>query len=148
MVRGDLMSKMKIWLAGKMSGLTYHQMNDWRVIATNLLKNKSDRIHTINPVSYYNFEMDKNEYTEKEIMKFDLQMVKNSDLILVNLENPDSIGTAIELFSASEVYGIPVIGFGIGDKEPHPWMLLCIDKICNQLNDAVNYIGDYYLPNM
>lgn len=143
------MEKFKIYLAGKMSGLTFEQMNTWRMNANLLFKDESDnKIHTINPCEYYNFEIDSNTYTEKEIMKFDLHMVKQSDLILVNLEYPDTIGTAIELFHASEVLHKPVIGFGLKVMVPHPWMMLCVDKMCVTLEDAVDYILDFYLPNI
>ncbi len=143
------MTKMKAYLAGKMSGLTFEEMNNWRVEASKMLIEKSNnRIHVINPCSYYNFQMDKDTYTEKEVMKFDLNMVKQSNIILVNLKHPDTIGTAIELFGSSEIWDIPVIGFGETIKYPcHPWMKLCLTKECKVLEDAVDYIIDFYLPN-
>lgn len=140
--------KFTVYEAGKMSGLTLEQMNNWRIEATELLNLYSNnRIHTINPVDYYNFEMDRNTYTDKEVMEFDLQMVKHSNLILVNLEYPDTIGTAIELFASARIWDIPVIGFGIDKIDPHPWMKLCLTKTCKTLEEVVIYIVEYYLPN-
>ena len=64
------MKELKIYLAGKMSGLTYEQMNDWRVSLTNRLnvaaENAGYKITVINPVLFYNFE-EKNHQSEKEI---------------------------------------------------------------------------------
>jgi len=140
-------NKFTIYLAGKMSGLTYEEMNEWRVNAKRLLKIISNnQIHTINPVDYYNFEMNPNTYTEKEIKKFDLHMVKTSDLILVNLDFSDSIGTAMEICMAYDVWDKPVIGFG--KNKSHPWMELCVSKRCETLEQAVQYITEYYLPNV
>jgi nucleoside 2-deoxyribosyltransferase len=145
------MSKFKVYLAGKMSGLTFEQMNDWREKAKTSLSywdKRTIETHTENPCDYYNFELDRSTYTEKEVKEFDLWLVKNCDLVLVNLEHPDSIGTAIELHMAQE-WKIPVIAFGkpIKGKELHPWMDLCITKKCKTLLDAVEHIGMFYLPN-
>lgn len=138
---------MKIYLAGKMGGLTFEEMNNWRTEAELKFVDKAHvPIHTINPVDFYNFEMNPNEYTDKEVKKFDLHMVKVSDLVLVNLDFSDSIGTAMEICMAHDVWDKPVIGFG--KSKSHPWMELCISKRCETLEEAVDYIIDYYLPNM
>lgn len=129
---------MTVYEAGRMTGLSYNEMNDWREEATKLF-NQYD-IKTINPVTYYNFEMDKN-FTDKECMLFDLTAVNKSDIILVNLHY-DSIGTAIELYEAYKS-NKPVIGFG-AHENLHPWMKECCYKICDDLIDAVNYITSYY----
>jgi len=61
-------NKFTIYIAGKMSGLTLEEMNSWRLKAERLLRISSDnQIHTINPVGYYNFEMNPNTYTESEV---------------------------------------------------------------------------------
>jgi hypothetical protein len=140
----------KIFLSGKMSGLTIPEANKWRLEAIRLFKeisiNSGILIKTINPIDFYNYEMDKNSYTEKEIKKFDLHMVRNSDIILVDLNHPGSIGTAIEVETA-EVNNKIIIGFG-KEEGNYPWTLLSIDKICDTLEDAVNYINYYYLINL
>ena len=141
------MSKPKIYLAGKMQGLSLEDMNGWRQQITNLLLMKTDKsLHIENPVNYYNFEMDRSQYTDKEVKEFDLWLVKNCDLVIVNLDYPDSIGTAIEIHMASAEWGIPVIGFGT--REVHPWMELSLTKRCKTMEEAVQYIFDFYLPNL
>jgi nucleoside 2-deoxyribosyltransferase len=147
---GDFMAKIdtpKIYLAGKMSGLSFAQMNDWREKANLLLYSKTNgNVHTENPVDYYNFEMDRSTYTDLEVKKFDLWLVENCDIVLVNLEHPDSIGTAIELHMA-EIWGKPVIAFG-DNGNVHPWMDLCITKKCKTLEEAVDHICKFYLKNI
>ena len=70
------MSKPTIYLAGKMSGLDFDTMNNWRQRARFLLNLKSGKpLNIINPVDYYNFEMDRSTYTDKEIKNFDLWAV-------------------------------------------------------------------------
>ena len=60
------MNKVKIYLAGKMSGLTFEQMNGWRVKASELLTLHNDNIHVENPCSFYNFELDPSTFSDKE----------------------------------------------------------------------------------
>jgi len=140
-------NKFKCYLAGKVTGISYEEANTWRINAERLLRISSDnQIHTINPVDFYNFNMNPNTYTENEIKKFDLHMVKRSDLTIVNLDFSDSIGTAMEICMAHDVWDKPVIGFG--KNKSHPWMELCITKRCETLEEAVRYIVDYYLPNI
>jgi nucleoside 2-deoxyribosyltransferase len=130
---------MKIYLAGAMSGLTYEEMNNWREEAD--IKLRRFNIKSINPVSFYNSEIDPTTFTDRECMLFDLVAVKKSDLILVNL-NHNSIGTAIELYESYKS-GIPVIGFN-SIENTHSWMKECCYKICDNLDNAVRYISDYY----
>ena len=64
-------------------------------------------MNIINPVDYYNFK-DKLFDTEKEVMRFDTNFVRNSDLVIVNANDPKSIGTSMEIAIAYE-HHIPVL---------------------------------------
>ena len=141
----------KIYLAGKMGGLTYEEMTEWRNEAfQKLLKVAgyySENVNVINPVLYYNFE-EKRHQTEIEVEEFDLAHVISSDIIIVNLEGlKDSIGTIIELHDARYHHRIPVIAFG--DKELydnlHPWVKNDITRVEANIDDVVSYIRDFYL---
>ena len=139
-------NKFKVYLAGKMSGLSYEEMNSWRSDAEMLFSRYYD-VKTLNPVRFYNFELDKANYTEKEVMDFDLHLVKNSNLVLVNLNRPDTIGTAIELFYCKE-NKIPIVAFGRNKNMlPHPWIECCINKEVETLNQAIEYINGFYLSS-
>lgn len=143
------MRKFKTYLAGRMSGLSLEQMNSWREEATQLLKDKSNNmIHTENPCHFYNFERDPSTYTEKEVKEFDLHLVKNCDLVLVNLNFADSIGTAIELHMAHDVWNVPVIAVRNKGNKSHPWIDLSVTKFCETLEDAVDHIIEFYLPHV
>ena len=139
------MSKPRCYLSAKMSGLDPEVANAWRLKATEFLE---ENFNVFNPCIYYNFSMSPLSYTEEEVKQFDLWNLKHSDIVLVNLDYPDSIGTAIELHMAHDEWEIPVIGYGGKDLWIHPWMKLCITKRCDMLEDAVNYINGYYLPNL
>ena len=79
---------LKIYEAGKMSGISFEEMNRWR----NELKEKLEfaanisgyLLQVINPVDYYNFE-EKRYQSEEEVEDYDLTHVISSDIIIVNL---------------------------------------------------------------
>lgn len=88
-------------------------------------------------------------------MKYDLHMAVTSDLVVVNFDgNPNSIGTAGELFRASD-RGIPIIGY-CTDKfksEIHPWYReLCMSMFYgtdqykyDQMDDMIFYIKSHFI---
>lgn len=137
------MAKFKCYAGGKMSGLTFDGMNSWRLDAKRLFNECDSSVVVVNPVDFYNFKMDKSTYNEREVMEFDLYQVADSDLLLINLDHPNSIGTAIEMFYAYFVLKIPVVAFGTAVN--HPWIENCVNKKCKDLYEAVQYIQDFYL---
>ena len=141
---------MKIYLAGAMSGLTDEEMNSWRINATELLDALDCGIRVFNPCDYYNFSNDKKlEATDEEIMEFDIYtLVKHSNVLLVNLTHPGSIGTAIECHDAKEWFHIPVVAFGTKEEysKTHPWVRASLNKYFPKLEDAIDYIATFYTP--
>lgn len=141
---------LKIYLAGAMSGLSYHEMNYWRILAQNYLEEPSDmkgyKIQIINPVEFYNFE-NKSHKTEKEVMSYDLWHVKTSDIVLVNIDKLNtSVGTCVELYQCY-IQGTPVIAFGDSAQYEllHPWIKEMIHRYEKYLYKAIEYISDYYM---
>lgn len=141
------MDTFKIYLAGGMGNLTWEEQTSWRKSITDILMKCKDcykyKLDIINPVDYYNFEY-KYHDSELEIMKFDLRLVKSSDLIIVNFNDPSSIGTAQELAIAYD-RDIPIIGINEGDTEIHPWLESNVDKMFNSFSNCWAYIVDFYL---
>ena len=89
-----LMTKhLKIYLAGKMSGLTFQQMNSWRWELKDKLIDAAEKagytITVINPVDFYNFK-EKKQQSEEEVEDYDLAHVISSDIIVVNLNGLNS----------------------------------------------------------
>ena len=86
------MKKIKIYLAGKMGGLTLAAMNKWRIDAKHLLVAEADKsdcvVEVVNPVVFYNFE-EKRHQTEIEVEEFDLAQL--SDLDIINLDLPRKV---------------------------------------------------------
>lgn len=143
--------KLKIYLAGKMSGLTYNQMNDWRISLKNKLKvaagNAGYEIIVINPVDFYNFEETKHQ-SEKEVEDYDLAHATSSDIVIVNLNGlSTSDGTKYELHDCNYHNKIPVIAFGEKNlyENLHPWTKQDITRLEENIQNVVNYIRDFYM---
>lgn len=145
------MRTVKVFLSGKIGGLTFSEMNGWRESIKNKLLVTSQYyncdVEVINPVDYYNTLEDRHQ-TENEVRDFDLNHVISSDLIIVNLDGLDtSDGTKTEIFQANYNHRIPVIAFG--DKELfynlHPWHQMNITRVESDIDSVVSYVSDYYM---
>jgi nucleoside 2-deoxyribosyltransferase len=140
-------NKFKIYEAGKMMGLPVELQRGWREEVKQLFDEYAyGDVQTISPCDYYNFEKER-DFSEHEVKFFDLWLIKNCDLVIVNLDYPDSIGTAIELHEAHDNWKIPVIGFGGENVFVHPWIELSLTKRCKTMKEAVEHIVEFYLPN-
>lgn len=134
----------QIYLAGGMSGMKFEDCNRWRVAVKDWVKQFHDSsIKVINPNDYYNFRSPTHK-TEKEVRDFDLWLLRHSDLVIVNFNNPSSIGTAQELAIASELR-IPVIGLNEQRFRLHPWLSESVERIFDDLAEMLEYVSTYYL---
>jgi nucleoside 2-deoxyribosyltransferase len=80
-----------------------------------------------------------------EIVEFDLQDVRDADIILVNYNRP-SIGTAMEVFYAGHDLGKFVVAFSPFEfKECNPWMVRFCTKILPSLEEAQSYINEHFI---
>lgn len=143
---------MKIYLAGKMNGLSYEDMNSWRKEIKEKLKEITyyttiSNVKIINPVDFYNFQEVKYQ-TDIEVQNFDINHVISSDIVIVNLEGlSDSIGTIIEIHDAYYHNKIPVIAFGSKEtyNSLHPWIRNSITRVEKNIDSVIEYIRDFYL---
>ena len=126
-----------------------NKAEEWRIHVKDFFEKNNDDYKVINPTDYYQYGKNYHK-TDKEVFRFDLRKVSNSDIVLVNLNDiRKSIGTCIEVYEAYK-NNIPVVGF-LNDELPveeiikliHPWIYCCVDRIetgKESLNKAINYI--------
>ncbi len=82
-----------------------------------------------------------------EIVEFDLQDVRNADLLLVNYTKP-SIGTAMEVFYAAHDLGKFIIAFShFRYEECSPWMVKYCTKILPSFQNAIEYINFHFISD-
>lgn len=140
------MEIVKIYLSGGMGNLSFEEQSKWRQQIQDAIKFNYEcekKPIFFNPVQYFNFEEKRHE-SELEIMNFDLNALRKSDLIVVNFNNPSSIGTAMEMMLGYEMR-IPILGLNKDNKEIHPWLECCCDRIFDNMKDLVKYTVDFYL---
>lgn len=143
-----------IYLAGAMSCYFNTEQHDypkqWREGVKQYVEKIYDDITIVLPTDFY--EVGKgHRNTESEVMRFDLRMVRESDIVLVNLKDlHNSLGTSDEILYAF-IKGKPVIGFledEIDYENVHPWKIEQIDRIetgKDAMKNAIDYIYRYYV---
>lgn len=144
------MKNFQIYLSGGMSGLTMEEQNNWRsAIKQELFKHIDDcykpsiELHIFNPVDHFNY-FEKDYKSKREVMEYNLTALRNSDLVLVNFNAPNSIGTAFEVAIAKD-RGIPVIGLNESGTELHPWLVEGCTRMCDTLKELIKYTKEFYL---
>jgi nucleoside 2-deoxyribosyltransferase len=129
----------KIYLCGPIMDADPHAAKDWRTRAKERL---AGRFILLDPMrrNFRDNEID----SSNEIVEFDLQDVRDADLLLVNYCKP-SLGTAMEVFYASYDQGKFVIAFSpLSFKDCSPWMVRFCTKILPDLESALVYIERHF----
>ena len=141
------METCRIYLSGGMGNLSFEEQSKWRKQIIDAIKfgdyDYEKKPIFFNPVDYYNFKEARHR-SEREVMQFDLNGLRNSDLVIVNFNNPKSIGTAAELAIAYDMK-IPIIGINKDNQELHPWLVEFTSRMCDDIREAVEHIVEFYL---
>lgn len=146
------MKEFSIYLAGGMGKFgkdKFNVGNNWRVYCKSIIDeysvDKSTNVTVINPNDYFNFIDEPPRYeSQREVMEFDLNKVRNSDLLIVNFNDMYSLGTMAELAIAYD-RRIPVIGLNIDNAILHPWQEEMCARIFIDIDETLNYVKDFYL---
>ena len=113
----------------------------WRETAKSILK---ENFRILDPMRRQ--FVDRQVDSANEIVEFDLQDVKDADILLVNY-NKASIGTSMEEFYAAHDLGKFVVAFSPFEfQECSPWMVRYSTKILPSLEEACEYINTHFLP--
>lgn len=124
-----------IYLCGPIMGLVDGEASEWRNTAKEMLGSGFDLLDPMRR-NFKDNEVD----SANEIVDFDLQDIRDADILLVNYSKP-SIGTAMEVFHAAHNLGRFIIAFSpFAFKDCNPWMVKHCTKILPSLDDAVEYI--------
>ena len=139
------MDKVKFYMAGGMADLSVEEQMEWRKDIKKRINNSliHDPTYFFQPPYYYQPDGDYHR-SEREGRDFDLNRLRHSDVVIVNFNVPNSIGTAQELAVAYE-HRIPVIGLNENKNELHPWLYECCTRICETREELVEHIVNFYL---
>ena len=132
---------MTIYLSGPIMDEHEGVAREWRSAAKALL-GKHFRILDPMRRKFVDRQVD----SANEIVEFDLQDVRDADIVLVNYDKP-SIGTSMEVFYAAFDQGKFVISFSpFSFENCSPWMVRFSTKILPTLEDACRYIENNFGP--
>lgn len=140
------MESVKIYLSGGMGNLSFEEQSKWRKQIINEIEincHCKKKPIFFNPVDYYN-STNVRYKSEREVMEFDLNALRHSDLVIVNYNDPNSLGTCAELAIAYEMK-IPVIGINKNNTKLHPWLVGFTNRMCDDIREAVEHVVEYYL---
>ncbi len=130
-----------IYLCGPIMDEQAGRARNWRAAAAQRL----GRDYALLDPMRRNFK-DREVDSANEIVEFDLQDIRQADIVLVNYSKP-SIGTAMEVFYASHGLGKFVIAFSpFRFKDCSPWMVRYCTKILRSLDAAIRYIEIHFPP--
>jgi len=133
-------AKKKIYLSGPIMDENLDMAITWREYAKQQLK---DHFVLLDPMRR-NFK-DREVDSANEIVEFDLQDVREADILLVNY-GKTSIGTSMEVFFAAHDLGKFVVAFSpFSFKDCSPWMVKYCTKILPSLQDAITYISENFI---
>jgi len=128
-----------IYLCGPIMDESSGAAREWRKVAAGKL---GKTFSLLDPMRR-NFK-DREVDSANEIVEFDLQDIRNADILLVNYSKP-SIGTAMEVFYAANNLQKFVVAFAPFDfKNCSPWMVRYCTKILPSLDAAVDYIKAHF----
>ena len=134
------MNLKKIYLSGPIMDEYDGNARKWRETAKSLLSND---FVLLDPMRR-NFR-DREVDSSNEIVEFDLQDVRDADVVMVNYTKP-SIGTSMEVFYASHNLGKFVIAFSpFIFQDCSPWMVRYCTKILPSLEEACNYLITHFV---
>jgi len=129
----------KIYLSGPIMDASHEESIPWRQRAKERL---AGRFILLDPMrrNFRDRELD----SANEIVEFDLQDVRDADILLVNYCKP-SIGTSMEVFYAAHDLGKFVIAFSpFTFQDMSPWMVRYCTKILPNLDAALDYIERHF----
>jgi len=128
-----------IYLCGPIMDESTGVAREWR----KAIVQKLDKSFILLDPMRRNFK-DREVDSANEIVEFDLQDIRNADILLVNYSKP-SIGTAMEVFYAANNLRKFVVAFSPFDfKNSSPWMVRYCTKILPSLDTAVAYLKTHF----
>ena len=131
--------KKTVYLSGPIMDEHEGVAREWREVATDLLR---ERFRILDPMRR-NFK-DREVDSANEIVEFDLQDIRDADIVLVNYGKP-SIGTSMEVFYASHDLGKFVVSFSpFPFEQCSPWMVRFSTKILPALEAACRYLVTHF----
>ena len=139
-----------VYISGAITRLKSKEEENYRYTIKKRLENGNDmhgykqKVCVFNPIEFFNYIDEKKYISEKQVMNYELDKLRKSDLVIVDFKNHKSLGTMSEMSIAYE-RRIPIIGLNLNSYDLHPWQKEMCDLIFYNYNQLISYIIEYYL---
>jgi len=144
------MRSITVYLCGGMGRFgkeNFDECNKWRKYCKQALETCECKykVDAINPNDYFNFVDEPPQYnSQNEVMRLDLNKLRNSNLVIANFNDMYSLGSMAEIAIAYD-RNIPIIGLSEGSQKLHPWQECMCERIFDDIDKMLDYIQDFYL---
>lgn len=134
-----------IYLSGAISGIDEYEARLWREKTEHFIRDNNPYVKVFNPVNQFTFEdLTRGYVTDDEIMKIEIDKLRNSDIVIYNCNHSKSLGSMAELAIAYD-RNIPILAFNEKDEELHPWIRGMCTKIFNTQTELHQFLINHYL---
>ena len=137
-------NELKVYLSGSAKNVE-EDFQDWRTRCKALTYNGYyTKINFIDPMIFFNYT-NKQPKTDKQCLDLFMWLVKESDVLLVNLDYSNiSIGVGMEIEHAY-CRNIPIIAFGEKPETWYNWIKERSSVVFDTLDQAIDYIDNTYV---
>jgi hypothetical protein len=138
------MNKHRIFLGGGIGDSSIEEHNGWRLKFESLIEDidMKHKILVFNPVSHIS-EFSPFRMNYKQTIDYHLDMLRKSDLMIMNFNLPNSVSAACELGIAYE-RRIPILGLNKNDYDLHPWLKNMCEVVFTDWDWMINYFVEHY----
>lgn len=140
--------KKRFYLCGGISNLEFEEAANWRSVLTNTIKEVAEvPVSIFNPI--YAAMVDDPAHDDIVAMKYELDILRKSDVVIAYLNDPKSLGSMAEIAIAYE-HRIPILGIlpnSVDMEDIHPWIIEMCDYIFDDLMDFFEYLQINYLED-
>lgn len=141
--------KKKIYLAGKIHGISYEEATQWRNLCKRRLSSDYD---LLDPMEGKEFLQESNnipiltELSPLNIFNQDIENVRRADIILANLNYLPVFGTPFELgyaFALGETKPLLLLGICSNEYYEHPFVAGSLDYIFKDADEACIWLDNF-----
>ena len=140
------MRECNIYLSGAITGIPDKEAYEWREKIEDVFYELDlPNVHIFNPVKHFtNFQLEMGLITDEELMKFEIDKLRNSDIVLYNCHHPKSLGSMAELSIAYD-RNIPILAFNENREELHPWIKHMCTKIFDNQTMMIVFLVEHFI---
>lgn len=140
------MKDINIYLSGAISNIPEPEAYGWREDIESLFDYIGFKnIHVFNPARHFtNLQLEIGLINDEELMKFEIDKLRRSDVVIYNCHYPKSLGSMAELAIAYD-RNIPILAFNEDKNELHPWIKHMCTKIFSSKTVMISFLVEHFI---